>query len=466
MTDPSSDRDSTHNLPAELCEALAFYDEIVQNTGNRRQSRQVTLAKYPAWEERLRKHFETEDQLLGFGGPDAQATDWVAPPEFKGSAIESAAQTRFIPRYRLGVGGQGEVWLAHDPELDRFVALKVIKETERGSQQTAARFWREAEMTGKLEHPNIVPVYEAGKPPEGQQTSPYYVMRVFGNRHLLRAITAFHSRERKPNDWNLLQALHEFQQRRIPETEEHLRQALNTFAFDDDQVCDRDLKEAIDALRRDAGQQSGRSLQEAIQTYHASKGSQEEFRDLLNRFIDVCNAVAYAHSRGVIHRDLKPQNVMLGEFGETLVVDWGLAKVIGRSEFHLHESHDGTVRVAAESSESDSQTRVGTVVGTPSYMSPEQAWGRVDELTPATDIYSLGGILFAILTGKPPREGNSHTDIIEKGPRGKDHTPLGTAGRRPEASGSGLSQGALACDQRTLYHRQGTGGRRHSLARG
>ncbi len=206
--------------------------------------------------------------------------------------------------YLLGVGGQGEVWLAHDPQFDRFVALKVIKENQRGSQATAARFWREAELTGKLEHPNIVPVYEARRTSE-HTPSPFYAMRVFGNRHFLSAITAFHARPRTEQDWPLLEALKAFHENRTPEHDQQLHQALNTFHDDVDHQCDRDLRAACEALRKDPAGQSGRSLQEAITAYHAHGRPSSELRELLNRFIDVCNALAYAHNRGVIHRDLR-----------------------------------------------------------------------------------------------------------------------------------------------------------------
>src|SRR5262249_2237237 len=113
---------------------------------------------------------------------------------------------------------------------------------------------------------------------------------------------------------------------------------------------------------------------------------------------DVCNAVAFAHSKGVLHRDLKPANVMLGPFGETLVVDWGLAKVLGAVDAITSE---GGVQTSP-SGGSTTQTQEGSVVGTPPYMSPEQAAGKSRELTPAADVYALGAILYTLLTDRPP----------------------------------------------------------------
>ena len=235
--------------------------------------------------------------------------------------------SRFEPIERLGVGGQGEVWRVLDPKMDREVALKVVRPGADGSAPTPAtlaKFQREAEITGKLEHPCVVPVYEAGTvTPDGR---PYYVMRI--------------------------------------------------------------LRE--------------KSLQVAIDKFHEDDQSREDYmrglRGLLDRFIDVCEALGYAHSRGVIHRDLKPVNVMLGDFGETLVVDWGLAKVTGRDDLHRSQGGEGTIRIDPD----DSKTREGTIIGTPLFMSPEQARGEVSEHNPATDIYGLGAILYAILTGQPP----------------------------------------------------------------
>src|SRR5262249_15455900 len=133
-------------------------------------------------------------------------------------------------------------------------------------------------------------------------------------------------------------------------------------------------------------------------------------RRLLGRFIDVCNALAYAHSRGILHRDLKPGNIMLGKYGETLVVDWGLAKTLGQSE--PGTSSEQPLVPAARRGETP--TVFGSRIGTPAYMSPEQATGRLDLLGPASDVYSLGATLYHLLTGKTPVEGRDSEEIASK----------------------------------------------------
>ena len=145
----------------------------------------------------------------------------------------------------------------------------------------------------------------------------------------------------------------------------------------------------------------GRTLGEIIAEVHAARDgvtwrtspSGWTFRRLLDAFQRVCEAVAYAHGRGVIHRDLKPANIMIGAYGEVLVVDWGLARQVGAPVSEPGALGDPGVRGG---------TLVGAVAGTPAYMPPEQARGEIDRLGPPADVYALGAILYAILTGRPP----------------------------------------------------------------
>jgi serine/threonine-protein kinase len=222
-----------------------------------------------------------------------------------------------------GRGGLGEVFVALDQELRREVALKEIRAEHADDPLSRGRFVREAEITGGLEHPGIVPVHGLGTYADGR---PFYAMRFI----------------------------------------------------------------------------QGETLQDAIAKYHAGDGSWT-LRALLGRFVALCNTVAYAHSRGVLHRDLKPSNVMLGRYGETLLVDWGLAKPL--AEPPGQAAGNATVAPALVPELVDGiATQAGTALGTPAYMSPEQAAGRLDQLGPASDIYSLGATLYTLLTGRAPFE--------------------------------------------------------------
>jgi len=236
---------------------------------------------------------------------------------------------RYQPLRSHAKGGLGEVFVARDTELNREVALKEIQARFAGIEECRARFLSEAEITGGLEHPGIVPVYGLGAYSDGR---PYYAMRFIRGDNLQSAAEGFH--------------------------------------------------------------QAGRPDFESL-----------EFRQLLSRFVDVCNAVAYAHSRGVIHRDLKPSNIMLGDFGETLVVDWGLAKVGAAVDAEL-------AGLPLAPSISAVETLDGSLVGTPAYMSPEQAAGKIEELSPATDIYSLGATLFFLLTKRAPHAGDTVDQLL------------------------------------------------------
>ena len=155
----------------------------------------------------------------------------------------------------------------------------------------------------------------------------------------------------------------------------------------------------------------GRTLSDAVRTYHqqhaAGQPSPLGLRDLLTDFVAVCNTLAYAHSRGVIHRDLKGANIILGDYGEVMVVDWGLAKVLGRAE----EKTAAPVALPAGSSD---QTLPGHIIGTPAYMSPEQAAGNADAIGPASDVYGLGAILYEILTGRAPFDGSDTYEVLRK----------------------------------------------------
>ncbi|MFI5461261.1 MAG: serine/threonine-protein kinase [Isosphaerales bacterium] len=160
----------------------------------------------------------------------------------------------------------------------------------------------------------------------------------------------------------------------------------------------------------------GESLKDAIAAFHADLKMKDDpgrrslaLRKLLRRFVDVCNAIEYAHTRGVIHRDIKPANIIVGKYGETLVVDWGLAKAIGKAEPGLPSDERTLVPSSASGS---AETLPGSALGTPAYMSPEQAAGDLDRLGPRSDVYSLGATLYCLLTGKPPFERDDLGEVL------------------------------------------------------
>ena len=247
-------------------------------------------------------------------------------------------QTRFQILQEHASGGLGRVSIALDSELNRRVALKEIRPEHASQIESRSRFVREAEITGQLEHPGIVPIYALGAHADGR---PYYAMRFVKGDSLKTAISRYY--EQKNDD--------------TPE----------------------------------------RNLQ---------------FRELLQRFVDVCNAVGYAHSRGVLHRDLKPDNIMLGKFGETLVVDWGLAKA-GREQDIKSSNPDQSLLIARTLS-GNSDTVAGHAIGTPAYMSPEQAEGKLDQLGPTSDVYSLGATLYHVLTGSPAFRSSEESPVIKR----------------------------------------------------
>ena len=165
----------------------------------------------------------------------------------------------------------------------------------------------------------------------------------------------------------------------------------------------------------------GRTLSDVIAEVHRSSSADTwrpgvtgwTFRGLVDVLHRVSGAVAYAHRRGVLHRDLKPDNVMVGKHGEVLVVDWGLAKVMGRPDLAAEAGEMEPV-LTVRSQDTGQATRMGAVAGTPAYMPPEQARGAVGQINERSDVYSLGAILYEILSGRPPYEGTSSLAVVAK----------------------------------------------------
>jgi serine/threonine protein kinase len=285
--------------------------------------------------------------------------------------------SRYQVLWAHGKGGLGEVYLAEDSELHRRVALKEIQPKHAQDQVSRERFIAEAEITGNLEHPGIVPVYGLGTYHDGR---PFYTMRFIKGEDLTTAIRRFHAGT-LPNFTGL------------------------------------------------------------------------EFRWLLRKLVDVCNTVAYAHSRGVLHRDLKPGNIMIGPFGETLVMDWGVAKLFGRNEGSA-ERDTSTLTASGEpaircESPNGSATIEGQAVGTPAYMSPEQAAGALDALGPASDVYSLGATLYVMLTDRRPFEGDVK-EVLQNVRDGRWLPPRHLKPRVPKALDA-ICRRAMAREPRERY---------------
>jgi serine/threonine protein kinase/Flp pilus assembly protein TadD len=276
--------------------------------------------------------------LASVGDPSVQATLSTTSAAASGHVlITTIGTTENRDRYTLtrlhAKGGIGQVWLARDEDLGRDVALKELRPERIENPVVWARFLEEARITGQLEHPSIVPIYELTRRKDHQ---PFYTMRFVRGRTLTEAIRDYHQK-RKQGQARPLDLAH-----------------------------------------------------------------------LLNAFVAVCNAIAYAHSRGVIHRDLKGQNIVLGDFGEVMVLDWGLAKLVGRPDEPFTEPPVVLHDAAHE------PTMQGQVLGTPAYMAPEQAEGRLDRVGRHSDIYSLGAILYEILTDVPPFIGQNTADLLRR----------------------------------------------------
>ncbi len=251
---------------------------------------------------------------------------------------------RYVIEGEIARGGMGAVLRAVDRDIRREVAVKYM--LDDADQAKKLRFVEEAQITGQLEHPNIVPIHELGVDKDG---------RLFFSMKMVRG---------------------------------------------------RSLAQVLDQLRQDP--------QTAEKEWPLGR--------LLNVLVGVCNGLAYAHSRGVVHRDLKPANVMVGDFGEVYVMDWGLAKVLqGRGPTvpmpgvaaapaaavavpsgGVPAMRTGKVETSRQG-EAD-LTQDGAILGTPAYMPPEQAGGMVNQIDHRSDIYSLGAILYAVLTLQTPVE--------------------------------------------------------------
>jgi serine/threonine-protein kinase len=243
------------------------------------------------------------------------------PSDRRPETTESTS-SRLIDMGELARGGMATVRRAFDRNILRQVAIKRVDPEVRDQVPDAVQLLvEEAQITGQLEHPNIVPVYDLGTAADG---APLFVMRLVTGRTLTRMIRAYWKRGRNPI----------------------------------------------------------------------------ELREVLEVVIKVCDAIAYAHSRGVIHRDLKPDNVMIGSHGQVYVMDWGCALLLQGAEAKLG---DHALSRRAEPN---------ILMGTAAYMAPEQARGEVTTVDARSDIYSIGAIIYQLLTEQPPHRGKTFAESV------------------------------------------------------
>jgi serine/threonine protein kinase len=302
MSEPRPDSPSREE---RINKAIADYLTAAQ-AGQRPDPREW-LDRFSDVADELRSFFSDRDGFLAFAGGPPSA-DVSPTPRTSSSPPVSLGDYELLEE--LGRGGMGVVYRARQSSLPRQVALKLLLDADWASPDEQQRFRREAEVVARLEHPHIVPVYEAGL----CDGLPYLSMKLIEGGNLARAVAA--------GRWP---------------------------------VGEKETQRAVAAL-----------------------------------LVKIARAVHHAHQRGVLHRDLKPANVLLDEQGQPHVTDFGLARRLSDPTY---------------------LTPTGTVIGTPCYMAPEQAAGAKD-VTTAVDVYSLGAILYELLTGRRPFEGESVLETL------------------------------------------------------
>jgi tRNA A-37 threonylcarbamoyl transferase component Bud32 len=286
----------------------------------------------------------------------ARSGDDGLPAAGDAAALPEVSPRRYRVAGEIGRGGLGRILRARDVHLDRTVALKeLLADDERARR----RFVREALITARLQHPSIVPVYEAGRWPDH---APFYAMKLV----------------------------------------------------------------------------DGKPLSEVL----AAAGSLDARLAHVPTVLAVADAIAYAHAERIVHRDLKPHNVLVGAFGETVVIDWGLAKDLSLAE-DTDALDAGPYRKAASD-----QTVDGAVLGTPAYMPPEQAAGEdVDE---RADVYALGAMLYHVIAGRSPHTGESLERMIDQVVAG-EIAPLATVEPSAPADLAAIVAKAMARDAADRY---------------
>jgi serine/threonine protein kinase len=419
---------------------------------------------HPAADGRRGPDADHDARQTRMAGPDGangggDADEWESDAGSPGDKLGGYELNRPLAR-----GGMGYVWTGEDLRLRREVAIKrLIRRDETASR----RFIAEAQVTGQLDHPNIVPIYQLGF---DESDRPFLAMKRIRGNSLADLIDVYaDSDETSPDPTSSAVA----RAQRPPTVGEVRPDGGSSPRSRRDAGADRqetpdDPDQTIATagpapLAIGAGAADGPDVRvrrpgstRRLAVRRPRPGNMADARiALLTIFLKVCDAVAYAHSRGVIHRDIKPANIMIGEYGEVLLVDWGLAKVRGAPDDDVDLRRDDPRQAESDSEVSGildalqavrhepgesrreihtdndvaSQTLEGTVKGTAAYMAPEQAVGRVSRLDERTDIYSLGAVLYELLTYLPPFEGRAR-DVLPLVARGEWVPPRDRAPER------------------------------------
>ena len=263
-------------------------------------------------------------------------------PEISADDVPSIMRFRDIGE--IARGGMGSVRRVYDTVLRREVAMKLSDPGAPSYTQTALRFMEEAQITGQLDHPNIVAVHDLGT--GGSGVGVYFTMKLV----------------------------------------------------------------------------EGETLTEHIEQLHRAAYDHRAIERFLQVFVKICDALSFAHSRGVVHRDLKPDNVMVGSHGQVYLMDWGVSLLTFAPPPAAGKARTPQVSLSDDLSR-DAREESGAIVGTFDYMAPEQAWGRTEEIDARTDVFGLGGLLYHLLTRAGPNSSPNAFEALQRAQRGRPDSP-------------------------------------------